>query len=325
MTLIAKTYYFLPASFHEQSYDIIAYALIAADSIIIRRKRFTLIFPTNLPMLDIVNKLFSDLPGGSLKVLQITDPHLFSAPEGTLKGVNTRLSLLNLLDETMQYRQLDLIIATGDLVHDASREGYLVFANMLEKFGIPVCCLPGNHDNSETLKSSLADGLVRYQDSFKLDDWNFIFLDSTIENSASGELATDQLDMLEHSLAEHPNSHNMICLHHNPVPVNSDWLDGMMIKNATDFFDIIDRNKQVKAVVWGHVHQEFDQTRNDVRLLATPSTCIQFGPMDRTFSLDMKPAGCRWMALQPNGDIRTAVTRLKYLPDGLDNTNNNYD
>ncbi|CFP64976.1 cAMP phosphodiesterase [Bordetella pertussis] len=29
-------------------------------------------------------------------------------------------------------------------------------------------------------------------------------------------------------------------------------------------------------LLWGHVHQEFDCRRHNLRMLATPSTCFQF-------------------------------------------------
>jgi Icc protein len=164
----------------------------------------------------------------------------------------------------------------------------------------------------------LDSGLVKIVPQADHGNWTFLFLDSTVPEHEGGHLCKDQLDLLENRLAETAGRHVLICLHHQPVPVGSTWMDGMAIDNAEDFFAIVDRHSQVRAVVWGHVHQTFDRMRNGVRLLATPSTCIQFTPHGDHFGVDPEPPGYRWMVLHPDGRIDTDVERLSALPEGLD-------
>src|SRR5580698_1669402 len=48
-----------------------------------------------------------------------------------------------------------------------------------------------------------------------------------------------------------------VCLHHHPVPMSSDWLDQIGLSNAAEFWSIVDAHRNVRAVLWGHVHQSF--------------------------------------------------------------------
>ena len=70
----------------------------------------------------------------------------------------------------------------------------------------------------------------------------------------------------------------------------------------------------MRAVIWGHVHQTFDQLRKGVRLLSTPSTCVQFLPNSEEFAVDMIPPGYRWLELYPDGTFETDVVRLQTIP-----------
>jgi Icc protein len=96
-------------------------------------------------------------------------------------------------------------------------------------------------------------------------------------------------------------------MHHHPLPMGSAWLDGVALRDAAAFWSIIDAHKQVRGVVCGHVHQESDQARNNVRFLSTPSTCAQFLPGNEFFALDDRPPGLRWIELYADGRIETEV------------------
>ena len=70
---------------------------------------------------------------------------------------------------------------------------------------------------------------------------------------------------------------------------------------------MIDRHKNVRAILWGHVHQAYDGLRKNVRLLATPSTCAQFVPRADEFAVDARPPAYRTLQLQPDGTLVTEV------------------
>ena len=130
--------------------------------------------------------------------------------------------------------------------------------------------------------------------------------------------------MLETHLQSAPDENTLVCLHHQPVPMGSEWLDTMAVDNPDEFFAVIDRHPQVRGILWGHVHQEFNGTRNGVRLMSAPSTCIQFLPNSKEFSLDTATPGYRWLELHPDGRIETGVERIATVPGEIDMASNGY-
>jgi Icc protein len=247
--------------------------------------------------------------------LQLTDTHLFAAADGTLFGQNTRQTLDLVIDLALRdFWPVDRILLTGDLVHDESEEGYRYLAARLRALDTPCSCLPGNHDAFRTMKGVLADGPLSLEHSLLHGAWNLLLLDSTIPGQDGGLLDQEQLRMLDRALAGNPSSHALICLHHQPVPVGSDWMDEMALANAEELFAVTDRYPQVRAILWGHIHQDFKSRRKGALLLGSPSTCVQFLPASRHFAIDSLTPGYRWLELHPDGRIETGVVRIAAYP-----------
>ncbi|HKJ08409.1 MAG TPA: 3',5'-cyclic-AMP phosphodiesterase [Gammaproteobacteria bacterium] len=251
-----------------------------------------------------------------LRVLQLTDTHLYADPAGTLYDCNTEDSLRRVLEAVRaQEHAPDLVLLTGDLTHDGSVQAYSRLAGLLDDaFTAPVWCLPGNHDEAAVLRQTLAgEGVVGVPEG-TIADWQLVLLDSTLPASEGGHLADAELERLDSALQSHRASHALVCLHHNPVPMGSRWLDTMTVDNAPALFAVLDRHPRVRALLWGHVHQPFDGTRNGVRLLASPSTCVQFLPGSESFALDSRPPGYRWLLLHPDGAVETSVHYVNGRP-----------
>ena len=254
-----------------------------------------------------------------INVLQITDMHLFADSDGSLLGLNTEQSLQAVIRAALPDKTSpDLVLATGDLVHDGTPAAYRRIFGHLESLGLPVYCLAGNHDEATTLQHTLDSQRLHYVPQLQQGNWQFIFLDSTIAGSEGGHLDPQALASMDRQLAATPDKHALVCLHHQPVPMGSRWLDTMAVDNPGDFFAIIDRHPQVRGILWGHVHQTFDRMRSDVRLMATPSTCIQFLPGSDNFAIDTAAPGYRWLSLHPDGRIETGGERLSEIPGSVD-------
>jgi len=263
-------------------------------------------------------------PAGTLRVLQLTDTHLYANPVGTLLGVNTLDSFRQVIQRFRDHHwPLDLLLATGDLVHDASPRGYALMGEILSGFGVPVFCLPGNHDAPEVMRTHLRAERVHTSTVVDHGGWRFVMLDSVIPGEEGGRLAPDQLEQLEDALAS-TKRHTLVCMHHQPVDVGSAWIDTMAIENPAPLFDIIDRHDNVRGILWGHVHQTFEARRGPVRLMASPSTCVQFTPRHDTFQVDEEPPGFRLLALLPDGGIRSEVVRVEEMPQGVELASSGY-
>lgn len=252
-----------------------------------------------------------------LRVAQITDTHLYADPEGRLLGLST-LECLEQVIELAAERQPDIVVATGDLTHDASQAAYEMVRQCFGRLGVPVYCLPGNHDEAAALHQHMNGDAFHSTASLQINGWQMAFVDSSVNGSEGGHLRRQELEMLHTVLSEAPELPALVWLHHQPVNVGSRWLDTMAVDNPADFFDVIDRHPQVRAVVWGHVHQCFEHRRNEVPLLSTPSTCIQFLPGSDDFAIDQVPPGYRWFDLYDDASFTTGVVRLASIPGNID-------
>lgn len=254
-----------------------------------------------------------------IRVLHITDFHILAETGGTLLGVDTEQSLIEALDAVRRSAiRADLAILTGDLVQDPHPSSYDRLKHLLGGLDAVCYCLPGNHDRPGLMEKQLVGGNLRSQPQILLEGWQIVCLDSTVPGMAGGHLVDQQLRLLEIALEEQPGRHALVALHHHPVPTGSLWMDTMQLDNADRLFALLDRFPQVRALVFGHVHQAVDMARGGLRLFGTPSTCFQFQPDSADFALDPIPAGYRWMELNPDGTIRTTVERLARIPAGLD-------
>ena len=261
-----------------------------------------------------------------VRVLQLTDSHLYSNPDGTLAGLNT----LNSFDRVLalaaeRTAASDCILATGDLVHDATAKGYAVMAARLQQLDRPVYCLPGNHDVPAVMQANLNQGWVATPKSVRYGNWLIILLDSTLPDEVGGALSPGELENLRLLLDANPDSDVLVSLHHHPVPIGSEWMDDMALANPSDFFGIIDRHERVRGVLWGHIHQIFEDERDGVRLMGSPSTCIQFKPGQDRFEIDRSAPGYRWLDLYPDGQIISGVERIAAIPAGLNIASSGYE
>jgi Icc protein len=71
-------------------------------------------------------------------------------------------------------------------------------------------------------------------------------------------------------------------------------------------------------VLFGHVHQEVDSEFQGLRLLSSPSTCIQFTPGADAFTLEASAPGYRWLELRDDGTLETGVRRTAEVPAAVD-------
>jgi Icc protein len=245
----------------------------------------------------------------SLTVLQITDTHLHAATDSQLRGVRTYDTFCRVVDHALNKsgRSVDLIVVTGDIVQDESRAGYELFRDSLATFNLPVFCIPGNHDDPVLIDELLGRSPFQAGGEARFANWSIVFLSTFLLGEDAGGLGEQRLKGLDRALQAHDDQHVLVCMHHHAIPMGSRWLDGVALRDAPDFLQLIDRHRNVRAVLYGHVHQESDRERNGVRHLSTPSTCSQFQPASEFFALDDSPPGYRWLELRPDGSIRTEV------------------
>lgn len=252
----------------------------------------------------------ASLNSSSVLLVQLSDSHLFAEADGKLLGMTTRDSLNAVVDLVLaEQPDIDLILATGDLSQDGSVESYQAFRQSSERLDAPKRWLPGNHDelHEMAIAAQQSDFLEPVVD---VGNWRITMLDSAVPGSVPGYLEDKQLQLLAQALSEAPQRHHLICLHHHPVAIGAAWMEPIGLRNPEALFSVLERFPQARALLWGHVHQEFDQSRQGLRLMASPSTCIQFAPDSEDFALDSLAPGYRWLRLYDDGQLETGVSRV---------------
>ncbi|MCB1734528.1 MAG: phosphodiesterase [Gammaproteobacteria bacterium] len=243
------------------------------------------------------------------RVVQITDTHLFSDPSRALKGIVTDASLRAVL--AAAHNDLvgaDLLLLTGDLAHDEVEATYQRLRATLAALipgQLPVRAIPGNHDDPALMIRHFGQA-----DSVVLGDWLCLSLDSHRDGQVEGTLRASELQRLDRELAETRASHALIAVHHHPVDVGSLWMDGIGLSNHAALFEVLNRHDKARAILNGHIHQEFEGGRDGIAVYGTPSTNVQFrARSDEPQFADLEP-GYRRLALYPDGRIDTEVVRV---------------
>jgi Icc protein len=247
-----------------------------------------------------------------VRVIQFTDCHLGPVESESLLGLNTDQSLEDVLQLIQQKESsIDQLLCTGDVASAGHSDGYQRFHQLVRRyFKQPLAWLPGNHDSSEIMSVS-AQAMGIETRLVNAGNWLIVMLDSSVPDQVYGHLEAGELDYLSYVLRHNEqNKPVMVCLHHQPVAVGSEWIDQYIVRNAAALFELIDQFPQVKIVSCGHVHQEFSAKRKGVDLLATPSTCVQFKPLCDKFTVDTQMPGYRWFQLFDDGTFSTGVHRV---------------
>ena len=260
-----------------------------------------------------------ELSSDVVRVLQLTDTHLCPEHGGTLLGMDTDHSLQAVIDLAKRERDgVDVVLGTGDLSDSGAAGAYQRLCDYFNQFDCASYWLPGNHDYRERMDAAAQDGQLASE--LRAGNWQILLLDSQIPGEVGGELGRAELDRLAQALqhAKEQGLHTLVCLHHHPVEIGCRWLDEQIVADAGEFFAVLGRYDSVRAVLWGHVHQEIDRLHGDVRLLASPSTCVQFAAGSDNFRADDQPPGYRWLDLHPDGRVETGVSRVRDVKFNVD-------
>lgn len=256
-----------------------------------------------------------------VRVIQVSDTHLFADKKDTLLKVNTYNSFKTVMQQVeaeVQSAKKPFLVFTGDVSQDEKPLAYQHIVDNTQHLNCDMAWLPGNHDDPQLMQKVFSHCKLSAQKHFIIGNWQLILLDSHWPQHVTGFLAAHQLQWLDKTLQEN-SQHALIFVHHHVLPVGCDWLDPQLIKNHTEFLEIIDRYPQIQGIVSGHVHQESEQIRDKVRFITAPSTSIQFKPHSVKFALDTLMPGYRTIDLLANGNFVTDVHRVKhsdlFVPD----------
>ncbi len=258
----------------------------------------------------------------TVRIVQITDLHLFRDPEERLYGIPTRELLGDVLAHIGRHAgRVDHFVITGDHSHDDLPETYEALRGMLVPWLDRLWQLPGNHDARSVLRSVFPDRIggeadERIRFAFPAEQWLCLGLDTQVAGEVGGRFDEEQRDWIVARLDEQRPRRALLFMHHPPLVTGQAWLDRIGLDGKELLLDLIAEDGRIELVCCGHIHQERVARVGATEIVTTPSTGLQFSASSAETAFVQEPPGYRVVELAADG-LATYVVRLpeaRYVP-----------
>ena len=217
----------------------------------------------------------------SVHVALLSDTHIAADEKDLFRGFSPLANLRKVAAMVTQAKP-DLLVVNGDLARQSGQmQDYAAFSSYVNPLAdsMPLVVTMGNHDDRDNARKSLAklsgDKQAVVQKFVSIVDGGpcvFVMLDSLmITNIGAGLLGKAQRDWLASYLSGPANKPLVIFVHHNP---NSDWDYGLM--DADRLLAVLQPNKNVKALIFGHTHEYSTSKVNGLHLVNLPAVGYNF-------------------------------------------------
>ena len=243
---------------------------------------------------------------GNILIIQISDCHLPADPQQKYRGIKPHKNLKTLLQKARLLKP-ELLLATGDLSEDGSLVSYEALQKFFRPLEVPVLALPGNHDDAGLLAEIFPGSPTDKVSVSEHGPWQIIRLNSSLPGKPEGRLSEEMLAELEGLLDKNNQRPSLIALHHQPIAIGSPWIDKYPLTEPQAFLQIVDQHPNVKAVIWGHVHQVFETDRNGTAMLGSPSSATNGLSGAKKFIPDPMGPAYRWLELKEDGTVLTGL------------------
>jgi 3',5'-cyclic-AMP phosphodiesterase len=230
------------------------------------------------------------LKNGIMKIIQISDTHLFAHDESEIFGIKSNIKFGEIVEKILaeDISDTNLIFLTGDISQDETKQSYQKALCELIKLNTPIYWIPGNHDNLHQLESVFknAKNFIRTQHLSFL-NWSIIFLNTKINGAHEGYLSTSELQLLKNEILGSSQAKKIvIVMHHHPAQVGTPLIDHYILRNRDEFWEIV-TGTEVELIICGHVHGNYTLKHNNIMIESAPATCLQWqqGTEDLKFDL----------------------------------------
>jgi 3',5'-cyclic AMP phosphodiesterase CpdA len=211
-------------------------------------------------------------------IAQISDTHIAldtSDADQRIRDFERTVADLNALEPAP-----DVIVHTGDIVHNGRRDEYAQAVVTLAKARAPVCVMVGNKDNRANLREafSACGYLVPGSDfiDYAIDDYpvRLIALDTLNPGSNKGDFCRERVGNLIDLIDAETTKPIAVFTHHPPfeVPVGPDPLHFETRDMMLGLRRALQHSGRVVAVFSGHVHRA--ATGHVESIPATVMPCI---------------------------------------------------
>jgi Icc protein len=250
-------------------------------------------------------------------LIQLSDLHIAGAGDlyGNIDSLDNVAAIFEVLEDE---GRIDALILTGDLADDAEPAAYARLRSIVEPFvdklGVPVMYLPGNHDRRGPFRSSLLD-LEASDDNSDQVLWcggvRIIGLDSTALDGHYGELDEAQLVWLANELERPAPLGTIVALHHPPIPGPIAAVNLMGLQEPERLAAVI-ADRDVKMVLAGHTHHATGGVLGGVPVWVATATAFQIDvpASDLGFLRGIPGSGYTRIDVSESGAVATHIGML---------------
>ena len=205
-----------------------------------------------------------------LRILHLSDTHLYG--DGTLHYglVDTRAALARTLVRAGELDAVDVVVASGDLSDDGSPESYRILSGMLEPWaaerGAVVVYAMGNHD----LLAGFEEVLGQRTRTLDIKGFRIATVDSAVPGAGYGNLDEAQLDALRVALETPSRNGTIVVVHHPPVPAQTTLLQALELQNPAALLDVC-ATGDVRLILAGHYHHSLATEAEGIPLVVAPA------------------------------------------------------
>ena len=233
------------------------------------------------------------------RFIHLSDPHLGSMRDGEWNNrflCTMMPDVMGCLRRDLAELEPDFILVTGDITSRQTRDAMFAGRDLLDALGFPYYPMGGNHDFVsqesrgwflEAFQARLPDGDSVY--SFTHKDLHFCVLDPWWKWTDDSLCSFSEMDMakkldvspagarwavpphqfawIEEDLEAHASTPTIVASHYPAVPIPArmrrpGMKDAGHLDNAKMLIDLLVRFPQVKALMAGHVHMNFIESKD---------------------------------------------------------------
>lgn len=215
-----------------------------------------------------VNKSFAQ----DIRFIQVTDVHLTKNNAKYLKQFTEEFN--------REFNNIDFVVFTGDNIHRANIEDYLLFLNIIKNLKVKVYITAGNHDLLKT-KGMTKENYFRHARKilgryhpdkpyyvFKEGDIVFVVMNGVREfiPDASGYFRDDELRWLDKTLRKYKKNKVVILQH---FPLLDTKVEGHNLYKKDKYEEILKKHNNVIAVISGHYHTDREEKTGNIHHIIT--------------------------------------------------------
>ena len=247
------------------------------------------------------------------RFLQLSDLHIVEEGARASGILDTRSILKAAIDRLLEMRAgldpLDAVLVSGDISDDGSEDSYAFAKAELERLGLPVYVVPGNHDAREPFRAAFAKAAK--MPSSGLIDWCstigytlVVGLDTLVEGQGGGRVREGSLELLRNALDTWEGGPVVVMLHHPPLRTGIRFMDAIGLEH-TDVLEaqLVGVDHDI-ILIAGHVHGVHHGLLGSHPVATAPSICSAFAlnrREDATVGFWTGPTGCAVIDTSPGG------------------------